>query len=379
MNPLFAEIVKERGRPGAGMDRPVLDQRSFQRAICQERKRAERSRKSFLLLLLDIGQLCAQDGHDAGIKTIISSLLATSRDTDIAGWYHEGTVLGAMFTEIAAEGRTVIVSAILSRVNGALYNNLPFEKFNLITLSHCLFPEDWECDVPQRPSDPKLYPDLEKRDGASKFYLITKRILDIVGSGIGLVLFAPVFLVIAAAIKLNSKGPVFFRQQRVGQFGTPFVFLKFRSMYVNNGSQIHKEYVQQFISGNAERQSAGNGQGVYKLTKDPRVTRVGAFLRKTSLDELPQLINVLRGEMSLVGPRPAIPYEVEAYQVWHRRRVLEAKPGITGLWQVSGRSRVGFDEMVRLDVRYAMQRSLWFDLKILLMTPRAVLSGGGAY
>jgi lipopolysaccharide/colanic/teichoic acid biosynthesis glycosyltransferase len=118
---------------------------------------------------------------------------------------------------------------------------------------------------------------------------------------------------------------------------------------------------------------------VYKLTKDPRVTRVGAFLRKTSLDELPQLCNVLKGEMSLVGPRPAIPYEVEAYSAWHRRRVLEAKPGITGLWQVKGRSRVSFDEMVRLDVRYASSRSLWLDIKTLAQTPAAVLFGQGAH
>src|SRR6185437_6449093 len=118
---------------------------------------------------------------------------------------------------------------------------------------------------------------------------------------------------------------------------------------------------------------------VYKLTTDPRVTPVGAFLRKSSLDELPQLYNVLKGEMSLVGPRPAVPYEVEAYKLWHRRRVLEAKPGITGLWQVMGRSRVTFDEMVRLDVRYAMAQSLCLDLKILLRTPAAVIWGAGAY
>jgi lipopolysaccharide/colanic/teichoic acid biosynthesis glycosyltransferase len=186
--------------------------------------------------------------------------------------------------------------------------------------------------------------------------------------------------VIALAIKLTSKGPVFFRQRRIGQFGTPFVFLKFRSMFLNNDPKIHREYVQQLISGKAAPQpTTVNGGGAYKLTKDPRVTRVGAFLRRTSLDELPQLYNVLRGEMSLVGPRPAIPYEVEAYRPWHRRRVLHAKPGITGLWQVSGRSRVGFDEMVRLDVRYAMTRSFLLDLKILLMTPKAVLLGDGAY
>jgi lipopolysaccharide/colanic/teichoic acid biosynthesis glycosyltransferase len=204
--------------------------------------------------------------------------------------------------------------------------------------------------------------------------------MDIVGGAFGLLMFAPLFLIIALAVKLTSKGPVFFRQQRIGQFGTPFVFLKFRSMHLNNDPKIHLDYIRQLISGKAERQPGnGNGQGVYKLTADPRVTRVGAFLRRTSLDELPQFINVLRGEMSLVGPRPPIPYEVDKYQTWHRRRVLEAKPGITGLWQVSGRSRVGFDEMVRLDVRYAMQRSFWLDLKILLLTPRAVILGEGAF
>jgi lipopolysaccharide/colanic/teichoic acid biosynthesis glycosyltransferase len=151
------------------------------------------------------------------------------------------------------------------------------------------------------------------------------------------------------AIKLTSKGPVFCRQKRIGQCGVPFVFLKFRSMYVNNDGSIHKTYVKQLIAGKAERHSVGSGDGVYKLTKDSRITRVGAFLRRTSLDELPQFINVLKGEMSLVGPRPAIAYEVEAYDIWHRRRVLEAKPGITGLWQVNGRSRVKFDDMGRAE------------------------------
>ena len=123
----------------------------------------------------------------------------------------------------------------------------------------------------------------------------------------------------------------------------------------------------------------GTADGVYKLTNDPRVTRVGRFLRRTSLDELPQFINVLKGEMSLVGPRPPIPYEVDAYQTWHRGRILEAKPGITGLWQVNGRSRLAFDDMVRLDLRYARSWCLWLDIKILLQTPKAVVLGEGAY
>jgi lipopolysaccharide/colanic/teichoic acid biosynthesis glycosyltransferase len=186
----------------------------------------------------------------------------------------------------------------------------------------------------------------------------------------------------AIAVKLTSKGPILFRQQRIGQFGKSFTFLKFRSMYVDNDPAIHQRYVMQLIAGQAQR-NGGKGTadagGVYKLTKDERITRVGAILRRTSLDELPQLFNVLKGEMSLVGPRPAIPYEVAAYQTWHRRRVLEVKPGITGLWQVNGRSRVAFDEMVRLDLRYAREWSPWLDLKILLRTPRAVIVGEGAY
>ena len=138
-------------------------------------------------------------------------------------------------------------------------------------------------------------------------------------------------------------------------------------------------YVQSLIAGTAKANASdGNGEAVYKLTRDPRITSFGAFLRKTSLDELPQFMNVLRGEMSLVGPRPPVPYEVKAYDVWHRRRLLEAKPGITGLWQVTGRSRTTFDEMVRLDLRYARTCSLWNDLKILAATPAAVLSGRGA-
>jgi lipopolysaccharide/colanic/teichoic acid biosynthesis glycosyltransferase len=171
-----------------------------------------------------------------------------------------------------------------------------------------------------------------------------------------------------------------FRQQRIGQHGKSFVFLKFRSMHVNNNAAVHKEYVQQLIAGKAEKQpSNGNGQGVYKLTKDSRITRVGAFLRRTSMDELPQFINVLKGEMSLVGPRPPVPYEVEAYDIWHRRRLMEAKPGITGLWQVSGRSRVNFDDMVRLDLHYARTWSPWADMKILWRTPGAVVLGSGAH
>jgi lipopolysaccharide/colanic/teichoic acid biosynthesis glycosyltransferase len=151
-------------------------------------------------------------------------------------------------------------------------------------------------------------------------------------------------------------------------------------MYVATNPEIHREYVRNFIAGRAEpNPSNGNHRRVYKLTNDPRVTWIGRFMRRTSLDEIPQFWNVLMGQMSLVGPRPPIDYEIEAYDIWHRRRLMEAKPGITGLWQVHGRSRTTFDEMVRLDLRYSRTCSPMSDLKILLQTPRAVFSGDGAY
>ena len=165
----------------------------------------------------------------------------------------------------------------------------------------------------------------------------------------------------------------------MGQYGVRFTFLKFRSMHFLNDPKIHQDYVKELISGKTENNPLDASTKVYKIKDDPRVTSVGKFLRKTSLDELPQFFNVLKGEMSLVGPRPPIPYEVEAYDIWHRRRFLEVRPGITGLWQVEGRSKTKFDEMVRLDLRYAKIWSPWLDIKILLRTPGAVFKGDGAY
>jgi len=206
-----------------------------------------------------------------------------------------------------------------------------------------------------------------------------KRAIDIVGGAILALLCLPFCVLIALVVKATSKGPVLFRQQRVGQYGKQFTFLKFRSMYVDNDHSVHKQFVTQMITRELDGARSEKNQGVYKLTSDKRITRVGRFLRRTSLDELPQFINVLRGDMSLVGPRPPIPYELAAYQTWHRRRLLEVKPGITGLWQVTGRSTVDFDEMVRLDLRYATSWTPWLDLRILLRTPLAVIKGSGAY
>jgi len=206
-----------------------------------------------------------------------------------------------------------------------------------------------------------------------------KRGIDLIGSLAALVLFLPFFLIIPILIKLTSPGPVFFRQDRLGQFGRVFTFLKFRSMHINNDDGIHRDFIKNFIADKIAKNDSGDEPFVYKIKADPRLTPIGNFLRKSSLDELPQFLNVLKGEMSLVGPRPPIPYEVVNYELWHRRRILAQKPGITGLWQVTGRSLTTFDGMVRLDLRYSRKWSLLFDLKLLLATPMAVIRGKGAY
>ncbi len=205
-----------------------------------------------------------------------------------------------------------------------------------------------------------------------------KRVLDIVGAAVGLVLLSPILLFIALLVKATSRGPILFKQERVGYQGKSFTFLKFRTMYNNCENRIHQEYVKRLIHGKKEEINNGSADvPLYKIKNDPRITPVGRFLRKTSLDELPQLWNVFVGEMSLVGPRPPIPYEVEEYQKWHYRRFMEVKPGVTGLWQVSGRNKTSFDEMVRLDLSYARQWSLALDIKILLKTIKVVLLPDG--
>ena len=366
--------------PVTADDRIVLNGDSFQRMLALERKRSERSRKPFLLMLVDLGERLPSASNDKASNDIISALSLATRVTDVIGWYKDDSVVGILFTEVVIEDRSTIMGTMMTRISSMLGKALSPKQLNQVSISLHLFPEEWDFDIRHRPSNPTLYPDLSKLESRRKHSFAGKRFMDVVGSVIALTFNAPVFLGIALMIKMSSKGPVFFRQQRIGQHGEPFTFLKFRTMQVNNDPGLHREYVQKLIAGRAEpAPSNGNGHGVYKIKSDPRVTKFGSFLRRTSLDELPQLINVLRGEMSLVGPRPPIKYEVDAYDIWHRSRLLEAKPGITGLWQVNGRSRVKFDDMVRLDIRYARTWSVWLDIKILLQTPHAVLLGEGAY
>jgi lipopolysaccharide/colanic/teichoic acid biosynthesis glycosyltransferase len=367
-DPLFDSIPAE--------ERVILSEESFKRTIAVERKRTERSREPFLLMLVEAGRHHRTEKNGKALGKIISAMLSSTRETDVVGWYRDRTTVGVMFTGLAIEDKSAVLSTILSRVSAALRDELPSDQFSQITLSFHFFPDDWDHENSARPSNPVLYPDLLSAKSSKGSLLVIKRTMDIFGSALMVILCAPLLVIIAAAVKVSSRGPVLFKQHRVGQYGRRFTFLKFRSMRVDNDPSVHKEYVTKLIAGEAERMpSREEGEGVYKLAQDTRITPVGRFLRKTSLDELPQLLNVLRGDMSLVGPRPPIPYELAAYQTWHRRRLLEVKPGITGLWQVTGRSRVKFDDMVRLDLRYAMSWSPWLDVKILARTPRAVIRG----
>lgn len=212
------------------------------------------------------------------------------------------------------------------------------------------------------------------RSPLSNVARLLKRTSDLIIAFAASLILLPLWILITLLIKLDSRGPIFYKQERVGMDGRVFLFYKFRTMKPNSDDATHREFQRQYIAGQAEVKPAGDGRPVYKLQGDPRITRVGRWLRRVSLDELPQLLNVLRGDMSIVGPRPPIPYEVESYELWHRKR-LDMKPGMTGLWQVSGRNRLPFDEMVRLDLFYIENWSLLLDLKIILKTLPVMLRG----
>jgi exopolysaccharide biosynthesis polyprenyl glycosylphosphotransferase len=214
------------------------------------------------------------------------------------------------------------------------------------------------------------------REPLSSSSRLIKRTFDLVVATLAIVLLLPLWLLIALLIKLDSKGSIFYTQERVGMDGRLFLLYKFRTMKADADPEIHKEYQRAFIAGQAEANLGDDQKPTYKLLVDPRITRVGKWLRKSSLDEVPQLLNVIMSEMSIVGPRPPIPYEVEAYELWHRKR-LDMKPGLTGLWQVSGRNRLSFEEMVRLDVFYIENWSVLLDLKIILRTVFVMLGGEG--
>ncbi len=355
---------------------------NFDRMLYIERRRTERSRRPFLLMLLDIGSLLGIQSQPDLIETLDGALSSCIRETDVKGWYHQGKVIGIIFTEMESADRRP-QEKILVKIQDHLCRAIGWDAVQKIRVSYHFYPEGYNGNGKDLDwYDALLHPDLTQKIHSRKISFWVKRAIDVTGGLLGLVILSPLFFSIALAIKLTSKGPVFFRQERVGQGGGKFTFLKFRTMLADCDPTSHKEFVTKFIAeGNGNGNKGGNNGGrvVYKIENDLRVTPVGKFLRKTSLDELPQFINVLKGEMSLVGPRPPILYECEKYDIWHRRRLVEVRPGITGLWQVEGRSKSAFNDMVRLDLKYVNEWSLWLDTKILLKTLRVMLTGSGAY
>jgi lipopolysaccharide/colanic/teichoic acid biosynthesis glycosyltransferase len=375
-----SEISLPAIRTGAARRPKVFEEDVFQLMLTQERRRAERSRKPFVLMLLD-----AHRENGLAVEVLQQALIVvgqSTRQTDMIGWYQQGAVVGIIFTELGSEETGLILETLSTKFSSRLREGLRRDWAAKIAITLHVFPETWDRNLAGWVADSKLYPDLKPQVSGKRLSLAVKRAIDLLGSAGLLAVMAPLLAAIAVVIKLTSRGPVLFEQERMGKRGARFKCLKFRTMYLNCDSKIHEEYVQQFIAGKpeiAEQHSEPANPTVYKITNDPRVTPIGRLLRKFSFDELPQLWNVVRGEMSLVGPRPPVPYEFEIYDVWHRRRVLEVKPGITGLWQVSGRSRTRFDDMVRLDLRYCQSWSLWLDIKILMATPAAAFWGDGAY
>ncbi len=333
----------------------LLPKSYFLKQLQREKRRADRTKAPLSIALFRFG--APKSGESDHVNKLLQLLQNSTRETDVVGYLGE-SLIGLLLPDTNQEDTQECMNKIIKG-----YNILPF---SIITGT---YPDQiFENLLTEREEPTDFYPlFLEDSTKPRRLGQLLKRFLDIVSSLVGILLFSPVMLITAIAIKINSPGPVIFRQIRLGQRGVPFVFYKFRSMFANTDDRIHREYITHLIKGNLEEINQGDqGTPLYKIKSDPRVTRVGRIIRKTSIDELPQLFNVLRGEMSLVGPQPPLPYEVEKYQSWHLRRILDAKPGITGLWQVGGRSQTSFDDMVRLDLQYIRNWSLLLDLKIII-------------
>jgi exopolysaccharide biosynthesis polyprenyl glycosylphosphotransferase len=340
----------------------------FLRQLHLETLRAQRSKSTLSIIVLTLDK--EANLESLNMNEILGIIRKKTRDTDISGFVNHKT-LCVLLPDTDEAGAKEICAKLTNKIPqfSITTSSYPDHIFESLTKNGCISPDAFPFEI----WDPM---DLK---GESWFKSLLKRGIDIVGSIIGILIFMPVMLVTALAIKATSPGPVIFSQIRLGKHGAPFTFYKFRSMHVNMDNQLHRDYVNDFIKGRHEKVNQGDAeQPVYKIKSDPRVTKVGKFIRKTSIDELPQFFNVLRGDMSLVGPRPPLSYEAEKYQAWHLRRILDMKPGITGLWQVEGRSKTEWDDTVRLDIRYIKNWSLLLDLKILLRTFKEVLKCRGA-
>ncbi len=355
----------------------LLDEAVFREHIVTERKHSERSERALLLLLVKRQSGMRLDSS-IGVSAVTDMLWTMRRENGILGWFDGGRMIGFIVPEINSQDVAGLCACLKRRFDEAVTRHADHDLWPDLSLAIRTYPEFYS-SVETLPglADPVLYPDLFADWQMKRGFRCLKRSMDVMISGLLLILLLPVFFLIATLVKVTSPGPALFRQVRVGHLMKPFTMYKFRTMYESADHQVHHNYVSWFIT-ESDQLQAEEKSSVFKMTSDSRITPIGSLLRRTSLDELPQLWNVLVGDMSLVGPRPPLPYEVQQYKPWHRGRVLYAKPGITGLWQVVGRSRTTFDEMVRLDLRYARTMSLWNDIKILMATPAAIITGKGA-
>ncbi len=362
----------------------VASTEEFQKTLRCNRARADRNGQSFSILVFDT----PQSGDDAGVLNDFSKLIVRRvRLSDLCGWFDE-THLGVLLFDSSPEGALKVAEDICASISAHSWR----PTYRIYT-----YPDDYYSSGASRrddlldgepfetPADRLIVRPCESFDRSISSFSdgsaesarwlehlavrpipVWKHMLDVVGASAGLVLSLPILILIAAAVKIISPGPVFFKQERVGHLGRRFTFWKFRTMVVNADSTEHREHLRDLIK----------NENVMKKLDDHDaqiIPFIGKFLRSSCLDELPQLINVLLGEMSLVGPRPCLPYEYEQYQLWHKKR-FDTLPGLTGLWQVSGKNKMTFKEMIRLDIAYEQQMSFGGDLKILLMTFPAIFS-----
>lgn len=345
----------------------------FRELLFLERKRAERTNEKFILYRIDVSRLPVSMESDRVIQEICQSLKNVGEIATV-GWFTTGKSMGVLIHGVSQDG----ADELCDKINHVISGILTSCRITTVKYLSYMFPgEKTSGDSRLIVMNKLVYKNWHTT--AMRFVsAVLKRSIDVVGSIVGLLLFLPCFIIIPIVIKCTSQGPVFFSQKRVGQYGKVFTCLKFRTMRQSNDDSIHKEFIKKFIN-DASGAAAGREKTGFKIENDPRVTVIGKFLRKTSLDELPQFINVLFGNMSIVGPRPAIPYEVNEYHTWHCRRVFEMKPGITGFWQVKGRSQTDFTNMVRMDIQYIKQWSPLFDLRLIFSTPAVMVTGRGGY
>ena len=345
----------------------ALPPQYFAEAVYRESRRSDRSKAPLSVVQYTIDPAHADDPRH--FETLLSVLQGAKRETDLLGCTGiDALALLCPDTDGAgAQGLVAKLAPLLGDLPAvmitATYPDHLFDSLSRKTGASATF-------------QALMVPDASPKTVAT--YPL-KAPLDFMLALIALAIFGPLMLLVALAVKLTSAGPVIFKQTRLGRGGVPFTFYKFRSMVVDGDDRIHREYMARLIrTGQGDASAEDADSPSYKMKADPRITKIGKFIRMSSIDELPQLFNVLKGDMSMVGPRPPIPYEAAHYEPWHLQRVLSAKPGITGLWQVAGRSRVTFTEMVRMDLRYVRNCSLRFDLKLLLRTIAVVLRCEGA-